>query len=83
MTNRLRSLGYGADVMTAHGFRSTASTILHEQGWESDIIETQLAHLTGTETSRAYNRAKYLSQRRKMMQEWSDYLEKLKENAVS
>jgi integrase len=78
MTNRLRALGYGSDVMSAHGFRSTASTILHEKGWEHDVIETQLAHLTGTETSRAYNRAKYLSQRRAMMQEWANYLNELK-----
>lgn len=78
MTNRLRDLGYSADVMSAHGFRSTASTILHEQGWDHDVIETQLAHLTGTETSRAYNRSIYLSKRRKMMQEWADYLDELK-----
>ena len=53
MTNRLRDLGYPADVMSAHGFRSTASTILHEQGWNHETIEVQLAHLTGTATSRA------------------------------
>lgn len=77
LTNRLRDMGYAADVMTAHGFRSTASTILHEQGWNHDVIEAQLAHVTGTETSRAYNRAIYLPERKKMMQEWSNYLEKL------
>ncbi len=75
MTNRLRSLGYGADVMTAHGFRSTASTILHEKGGDHEVIEAQLAHLTGTSTSRAYNRSIHLPKRRKMMQEWADYLE--------
>lgn len=78
LTNRLRDLGYSADIMSAHGFRSTASTILHEQGWEHDVVETQLAHLTGTETSRAYNRAKYLKQRKEMMQAWGDYLDKIK-----
>ncbi len=77
MTNRLRDLGYSADVMSAHGFRSTASTILHEQGWSHDAIEVQLAHLTGSNTSRAYNRAIYLPERKKMMQTWSDYLEEL------
>lgn len=61
MTNRLRSLGYSADVMSAHGFRSSASTILHEQGWDHEVIEVQLAHLTGTATSRAYNRFSYPS----------------------
>jgi integrase len=53
LTNRLRDLGYPADVMSAHGFRSTASTILHEKGWNHDVIEVQLAHLTGSATSRA------------------------------
>lgn len=79
MTNRLRDLGYSADVMSAHGFRSTASTILHEQGWHHDVIEAQLAHLTGTATSRAYNRSIHLAERKKMMQEWADYLDGLKE----
>ena len=78
MTNRLRVLGYTADVMSTHGFRSSASTILHEQGWDHDVIEVQLAHLTGTATSRAYNRSVYLSTRRRMMQEWADYLEDFK-----
>lgn len=78
MTNRLRALGYTADVMSTHGFRSSASTILHEQGWDHDVIEVQLAHLTGTATSRAYNRSIYLSKRTKMMQEWADYLDVLK-----
>ncbi len=76
-TNRLRDLGYSADVMSVHGFRSTASTILHEQGWNHDIIEAQLAHLTGTATSRAYNRSIYLADRKKMMQAWADYLDYL------
>lgn len=77
LVNRLRVLGYGADVMSAHGFRSTASTILNEDGWNPDVIEAQLAHLTGTATSRAYNRAIYLPERKKMMQEWADYLDEL------
>lgn len=78
LINRLRDLGYGADVMSAHGFRSTASTILHEQGWTHEAIEAQLAHLTGTATSRAYNRSIYLPERKKMMQKWADYLDELK-----
>ena len=78
LSNRLRDLGYGADVMSAHGFRSTASTILHEQGWSHDVIEVQLAHLVGTATSRAYNRSMYLAERKSMMQSWADYLETLK-----
>jgi len=81
MTNRLRNLGYAADVMSAHGFRSTASTILHEQGWPHNTIEAQLAHLTGTATSRAYNRSIYLAERTKMMQSWADYLDALCDGA--
>lgn len=81
LTNRLRDLGYSSDVMSAHGFRSTASTILHEQGWNPEVIEVQLAHLTGTATTRAYNRSIYLAERKKMMQEWADYLDGLKDKA--
>lgn len=81
MTNRLRDLGYGGDVMSAHGFRSAASTILHEQGWSHDVIETQLAHLIGTATSRAYNRSIYLTERTKMMQSWADQLDALRDGA--
>ena len=82
MTNRLRDLGYGADVMTAHGFRSTASTMLREiewdkKEWDKDVIETQLAHLTGTATTRAYDRAEYWDVRIKMMQAWADYLDEI------
>ena len=79
MTNLLRKLGYSADVMSAHGFRATASTILHEQGWKPEVIEAQLAHLTGTATSRAYNRSIYLSERTTMMQSWADYLEAVRD----
>jgi integrase len=81
MTTRLRDLGYSADVMSAHGFRSTASTMLHEQGWEHDVIETQLAHLTGTSTSRSYNRAMHLGERTRMMQSWADHLDALRDGA--
>lgn len=75
MTNRLRKLGYPADVMSVHGFRATASSILHENHWSHDAIEAQLAHAVGSETSRAYNRSIHLAERKKMMQWWSDYLE--------
>ncbi len=81
MTNRLRDLGYGSEVMSAHGFRSSASTILHEQGWPENVIETQLAHLTGTATSRAYNRSLHLDERRKMMQSWANQLDALRDGA--
>jgi integrase len=79
LNTRLNALGYTGDVMVAHGFRGTASTLLHEQGVESDHIEVQLAHDIGTDSSKAYNRAKFLTQRKKMMQEWSDRLENLRD----
>lgn len=81
MTTRLRKLGYGADVMSAHGFRASASTLLHEQGWSESVIETQLAHLIGSATSRAYNRSIYLAERKKMMQAWADQLDALRDGA--
>jgi integrase len=81
LTNRLRALGYPADVVSAHGFRTTASTILHEKGWNHEVIEVQLAHLTGSATSRAYNRSLYLSERKKLMQEWADYLDELSDKS--
>lgn len=78
----LRRLGYDKDAMTAHGFRAIASTVLHEQGWPSDIIERQLAHAERNKTKAAYNRAQYLPERRKMMQAWADYLDGLKADAT-
>jgi len=82
ITNRLRAMGYGGDVMTAHGFRGTASTLLNEQGWDSTVVEMQLAHLTGTKTSRAYNAAQHLSERTRLMQAWADYLDALRDGAA-
>ena len=77
----LQSLGYDSDVMTAHGFRTTASTLLNEQGWSPDAIERQLAHAPRDSVRAAYNRAQYLDERRRMMQSWSDYLDILKNGA--
>ena len=79
LNNRLKALGYNSDVMVAHGFRGTASTLLHENGENENHIETQLAHQVGNATARAYNRAKYLKKRKKMMQRWSDLLDNLLE----
>ncbi len=74
----LRRLGYTTDDMTAHGFRSMASTLLNEQGWPRDAIERQLAHGERNEVRAAYNYAEYLPERRKMMQAWADFLEGLR-----
>lgn len=76
----LRRMGYSKDEMTGHGFRSMASTLLHEQNWNHQVIEIQLAHAEGNAVSRAYNYAQHLPERKKMMQAWANYLDKLKLN---
>ncbi|WP_163337930.1 tyrosine-type recombinase/integrase [Desulfopila sp. IMCC35008] len=74
----LRRLGYDKTEMTGHGFRAMASTNLHEQGWKSEVIERQLAHVEKNTVKAAYNHAEHLPERRKMMQYWADYLDGLK-----
>ncbi len=71
----LERMGYKGR-MTGHGFRGLASTILHEQGYNHDHIELQLAHAPRNAVSAAYNHALYLEPRAKMMQDWSDFLER-------
>ena len=77
----LRGMGYERGSFTAHGFRSMASTLLHEQGWPSDVIERQLAHAERNSVKAAYNRAEHLPERIRMMQIWADYLSGLKNGA--
>ena len=75
----LRGMGYSHDVHTAHGFRAMARTIMDEVlGERVDLIEHQLAHTVKDTNGRAYNRTAHLPERRKMMQLWADYLDKLK-----
>ena len=74
----LRRMGYTKDDMTGHGFRSMASTLLHELGWNHYAIERQLAHAERNSVSAAYNYAEHLPERKKMMQAWADYLDTLK-----
>lgn len=76
----LYRLGYKGK-MTGHGFRAVASTSLNEMGFRADVIERQLAHCELDEVQGAYNRAEYLPERKTMMQEWADYLDKLKAGA--
>jgi integrase len=73
----LRRMGYEKNEMTGHGFRSMASTLLHEQGWPHEAIERQLAHAERNKVSAAYNYAEHLPKRREMMQYWADYLIRL------
>jgi integrase len=76
----LRALGYDGKTMTGHGFRAMARTILDEVlGFRPDFIEHQLAHAVRDPLGRAYNRTAHLAERRKMMQSWADYLDKLRE----
>jgi integrase len=81
LLNALRRMGYSKDTMTIHGFRSMASTLLNEQGYRPDVIEAQLAHGEKNAIRGAYNRAEYLPERRRMMDEWANYLDSLREIA--
>lgn len=74
----IKYIGY-AGVVSGHGFRSTASTMLHEMGYPAAIIELQLAHLERNKVKAAYNHAQYLDERRQMMQDWSDFLDQQRE----
>lgn len=78
----MRRMGIGRDEMSGHGFRAMARTILDEVlGVRPDLIEHQLAHAVRDPNGRAYNRTAHLPERRKMMQTWADYLDKLKAGA--
>lgn len=76
-TYALKKLGYTGEVHHPHGFRSTASTLLHEHGFPAEVIETQLAHARSG-VSGIYNRSHLLPKRRELMQFWSDYLDSLR-----
>lgn len=73
----IRSMGYGKEEMTAHGFRSMASTLLNEQGYRPDIIEKALAHGDKDKIRAVYNRAEYFEERKNMMQEYVNFLDTL------
>lgn len=78
----LRDMGYTKEVVTPHGFRATARTLLDEVlGFRIDWIEQQLAHAVKDANGRAYNRTHHLTQRASMMQAWADYLDKLRAGA--
>jgi integrase len=73
----LKRLGYKGR-MTGHGFRALAmSTIKEKLGYRHEVVDRQLAHAPANKVDAAYDRAKFLSERKKMMQEWADYLDKL------
>lgn len=75
----LRNLGFDGEMMTAHGFRAMARTLLDEVlGFRPDFIEHQLAHAVRDPLGRAYNRTTHLGERKKMMQAWANYLDALR-----
>ena len=76
----LRRMGFASEEMSAHGFRAMARTLMIERihGISADVIEAQLAHGKSGPLGAAYDRADYMDQRRKMMNEWADYLDKLR-----
>lgn len=83
MNSALRRMGYAKDEATAHGFRSSASTILNERGFDADVIEAALAHQDEADVRRAYNRATYWQARVDLMQVWADLLEEFREESIT
>lgn len=81
MNAAMRRMGYSKDQMTAHGFRTSASSLLNESGkWNPDAIERALAHTVAGSVRRIYNQAAYWQERVKMAQWWSDYLDELRKS---
>ncbi|MFC5428084.1 tyrosine-type recombinase/integrase [Paraburkholderia denitrificans] len=74
----LRTIGYSGHEMTGHGFRATGRTLIRERlGYDKEVVERQLAHGSDEELGDAYDRAQFFEQRRKMSQDWADYLDRL------
>jgi integrase len=79
----LRRLGFKQDEMTAHGFRSAASSILNESNlWNPDAIERQLAHVDADSVRRAYARADFWDERVRMMAWWAEKCESMRQGGV-
>jgi integrase len=83
MISALRRMGYTKEEMTPHGFRSAASTILNERGFNSDVIEAALAHQDENEIRRAYNRATYWPERVQLMQTWADLMDEFRKLSLA
>ena len=83
MNGALRRLGYSQDEATAHGFRSTFSTLANESGkWNADAIERQLAHVENNDVRRAYLRGDFWDERVRMMTWWADYRDTLRQGGM-
>jgi integrase len=83
LNSALRRMGYANDEMCAHGFRSSASTILNQRQFDGDVIEAALAHQEQDDVRAAYNRAKYWPQRVALLQAWADLLDEFRQLARS
>ena len=84
LNSALRRMGYSKDEMTAHGFRSTASTICNERRLaDAEAIEVALAHQDEDDVRRVYNRALYLKERTVLMQRWADLLDEFRQHLSS
>ncbi len=77
LNGALRRMGYSGEIMTTHGYRAMAATLLHERGYPPEVIELQLAHKQPNQVAAAYNRSARLRERVQMMQDWADYLDEL------
>lgn len=82
LVRAIRKAGYSKEEMTQHGFRAMAFTMLNELGYNRDWIERQLAHGDRNGVRAAYNYAEYLPERRRMMEEWANYLDVLRDKAL-
>ncbi len=80
---RMGFLGQGSIGFSAHGFRATASTMLNEAGFRSDVIERQLAHQERNSVRASYNQATYMEERRVMMQVWADMIDEVRGETAS
>lgn len=82
LTNALRRMGYSPEELHVHGLRAMARTLIRQElGFDEEPIERQLGHAVKGPLGAAYNRADFVEERKKMMQAWADYLEKLKAGA--
>lgn len=79
VNSALRTLGYDTrEQITGHGFRATARTLIRELlGWDREVIERHMAHVSDEELGDSYDRATFLEQRRQMIQRWADLLDEL------
>jgi integrase len=83
MNSALRRMGYTKEEVCAHGFRTSASTILNQRGYDKDVIEKALSHEDEDEVRATYNRSEYWPQRVKLLQDWADLLDAFRVHSTS